>query len=462
MRNEHDLIGEEPIPENLVYGIHTVRALHNFSISEECIGQRPELIRMFIELKRAYAISNRQFNIITSDHYLNIVAACDWLLEHPEEWCIMFPVDVFQGGAGTSTNMNINEVIANLALKEAGLPYGNYSNIHPIDHVNAGQSTNDIYPSALKLAVYDALDEFIHSVDVLIVELENKATQFDHIVKIGRTQLQDAVPMTVGQELRAMKHQLRGAVRQLMRVREELLVLNLGGTAIGTGINAIKGLSDFVVIELRDRLKWNIILDADMIASTSDASVFVSVSGQIKRLAVQLSKIASDFRILSSGPRSGFNEYILPQRQAGSSIMPGKVNPVIPESMNQAAFWYIGMDAVVTAAAEHGQLQLNAFGPIIMHSLLNGIRVLSRSVQHFTEKCIKDLSVNSDNMELNAQNTLSLATALMPVLGYSKATTVVQKAMLENISVLEAVVELGFLQEDIAASILEPIKLVKK
>lgn len=462
MRNEHDLMGEEPIPENLVYGIHTVRALHNFSISEHCVGQQEEFIRNFIEIKRAYAIANRQFKVITSDHYLNIVAACDWLLEHVEEWMILFPVDVFQGGAGTSTNMNINEVICNLALKDAGLPYGNYSAIHPIDTVNAGQSTNDVYPSALKLSIYGALDNFIHSIEVLIIELEIKATEHEHIVKIGRTQLQDAVPMTVGQELRAMKHQLKVAVRQLLRIREELLVLNLGGTAIGTGVNSVKGLSDFVVIELRDRLKWNIILDSDTIASTSDASVYVSISGAIKRIAVLLSKIASDFRLLSSGPRSGFNEYILPQRQAGSSIMPGKINPVIPEGLNQAAFWYIGMDAIITTAAEHGQLQLNSFSPIIMYSILNGIQILSRTVQHFTDKCIRDLNINKDVMLSSTQNALSIATALTPVIGYANATTVVQKAILENISVVDAVIELGYLNEEEAVSLLDPSKLVKR
>ena len=443
MRLEHDLLGDFEVPQDAYWGVHTARAVQNFPISGVPIGHYRSLIKALAIVKQAAAEANHSVGELEDDIKDYIVAACHDVAEGMLD--NQFVVDAIQGGAGTSTNMNANEVIANRALELAGRAKGDYSYIHPLNHVNMSQSTNDVYPTALKVALILELRNLIDSMDYLRESFARKATEFADIIKMGRTQLQDAVPMTLGQEFATFARMTMEDEQRLREVIPLLCEINLGGTAIGTQLNAPAGYAKFACERLSNLTGIPFVVAEDMVEATQDAGVFVMVSGVLKRVAVKLSKTSNDLRLLSSGPRAGLGEINLPARQAGSSIMPGKVNPVIPEVVNQVAFAVIGYDMTVTMAAEAGQLQLNAFEPIIARALMMGITQLSAASRTLADRCIDGITANADKLRNDVERSIGLVTALSPTLGYENATAIAQKAQSENKSVREVVMEMGLM-----------------
>ncbi len=446
MRLEHDLLGELEIPADAYWGIHTARAVANFPISGVPIAHYRSLIRALALVKHAAADANFKVGELDASTHVSIVAACEDVAAGSLD--SSFVVDAIQGGAGTSTNMNANEVIANRALELAGFEKGDYSKIHPLNHVNMSQSTNDVYPTALKVALILEIRELIKAMDYLRNEFAKKATEFREVIKMGRTQLQDAVPMTLGQEFAAFARMTMEDEQRLRELIPLLCEINLGGTAIGTQLNAPAGYVSAVTERLSELTKIEFISAADMVEATQDAGVFVMVSGVLKRVAVKLSKTSNDLRLLSSGPRAGFGEINLPPMQAGSSIMPGKVNPVIPEVVNQVAFAVIGYDLTVTMAAEAGQLQLNAFEPIMCRALMMGITQLRQACYTLADKCISGITANEEKLRLSVENSIGLVTALSPMLGYENATLVAKRAQAENKTVREVVIELSLMSTE--------------
>jgi aspartate ammonia-lyase len=451
-RLEHDLLGEREIPTNAYWGIHTLRAIENFPISGVPIGHYRSLIRGLGFIKEASAKANVQLGVIDAETAEHIIRAAievrDGLFDGE------FPIDAIQGGAGTSTNMNANEVIANRALEHAGFTKGQYDEIHPLNHVNASQSTNDVYPTAIKVSLIIEILALLTEVDNLRAALQAKADEFKEVIKMGRTQLQDAVPMTLGQEFTAWSLTLgedQGRLREIIPLLSEL---NLGGTAIGTRLNTPDGYAELVVEILSEICEHPFVLAENLIEATSDTGVFVSTSSVIKRLAIKLSKISNDLRLLSSGPRAGFGEINLPARQAGSSIMPGKVNPVIPEAVNQVAFQVIGNDLTVTLASEAGQLQLNAFEPIIARSLMMNLVYLRQACKILGDYCIEGITANVDYLKSTVENSIGLVTALAPSLGYEAASQIAKHAQKNNLSVKQAASDLGLITETEFDSIL--------
>jgi aspartate ammonia-lyase len=434
------------VPGDAYYGIHTVRALTNFAISGHPIGAHPELIHAYALVKKAAAAANRDVGVLEESKAVAIIAACDRLLSEPD-LCKQFPIDVFQGGAGTSTNMNTNEVIANLALEALGRPKGEYSTIHPNDDVNMSQSTNDSYPTAFRLACLLVIDGLQEELEELRAAFERKAEQFAGIVKMGRTQLQDAVPMTLGQEFAAYGVLMAEESRHLKLLAELLLEVNLGATAIGTGINAPQGYATKAVAHLASFSGYPFVLSQNLIEATSDCGAYVSVHAALKRIAVKLSKIANDLRLLSSGPRAGLAEIRLPQRQAGSSIMPAKVNPVIPEVVGTVAFKVIGNDQVVTLAAEAGQLQLNAFEPVIGQAMFESVHLLRNAARTLRTLCIDGIEANQSVTEGYVRNSIGLVTFLNPVLGHALCDEIGKEAYATGKSVREVVLEHQYLDE---------------
>ena len=459
MRQESDFIGVKTIPPAAYWGVHTARAIENFPITGHTVAQMPELIRALALVKKACAHANVQFGAITASQCDAISQACDDLIAgklHAE-----FVVDVIQGGAGTSTNMNANEVIANLALEHLGLAKGRYDVINPNDHVNASQSTNDVYPTALKLATWFGAQKLLTALAGLRGAFEAKAREFDRVLKIGRTQLQDAVPMTLGQEFASFVSMIADDEK---RLRDSLFLMtevNLGGTAIGTGINAPVGYVDVVIPELARLSGVPVTKAADMIAATADTGAFVDISGILKRIASKLSKISNDLRLLSSGPQAGVGDIKLPARQAGSSIMPGKVNPVIPEVVNQIAFEVIGNDMTVTFAAEAGQLQLNAFEPIIAHSLFKSVLHLQNGCRVLADHCVDGITANRELLRETVARSIGIVTALNPYIGYANATEVAAEAFRSGRGVAEVVLERGLLSAEQLADILRPEVLTR-
>ena len=446
MRLEHDLLGELEVPLEAYWGIHTARAVSNFAISGVPIAHYRSLIRALALVKEAAADANFKVGELDADLHKSIVAACHDVAEGKLD--SSFVVDAIQGGAGTSTNMNANEVIANRALEIAGHAKGDYEKIHPLNHVNMSQSTNDVYPTALKVALILEIRELITAMAYLRNEFAKKATEFRSVIKMGRTQLQDAVPMTLGQEFAAFARMTMEDEQRLRELIPLLCEINLGGTAIGTQLNAPKGYVVAVTARLSELTDIEFESAADMVEATQDAGVFVMVSGVLKRVAVKLSKTSNDLRLLSSGPRAGFGEINLPPMQAGSSIMPGKVNPVIPEVVNQVAFAVIGYDLTVTMAAEAGQLQLNAFEPIMCRALMMGITQLRAACYTLADKCISGITANEAVLRLSVENSIGLVTALSPMLGYENATLVAQRAQLEGKTVREVVIELSLMSSE--------------
>ena len=446
-RIEKDLLGAKGVPINSYYGIHTLRALENFKISTHTVGEQSLFIRALAQVKKASAQTNLQFDKISNEISQAIQAACDQLIENPEQWKDAFPSDVFQGGAGTSINMNANEVIANIALESLGYAKGRYDIIHPNDDVNKSQSTNDVYPTALRLATYYSLDVLFEKINHLIHSLIIKSTEFNFVLKMGRTQLQDAVPMTLGQEFHAFATLLKEDVRLIQRTRELLLEINLGATAIGTGVNTPHGYAAQVSESLKLITGLDLIGAEDYVEATSDCGVFIILSSTLKRLAVKLSKICNDLRLLSSGPRTGLWEIRLPELQAGSSIMPAKVNPVIPEVVNQIAFKVIGNDLTITFAAEAGQLQLNVMEPVIAVSLNESIELLINGIQTLDEKCIQGIVANEKTCFDAVMRSVEIITLLDPILGHSKCDEIGKQCIAENKTIQEVVLEQGLLTQ---------------
>lgn len=419
-RTEKDLLGEKKVPAQAYYGIHTLRALENFQISGRTIGSDALFVRALALVKKATALANGELGTISKDISASIVEACDEILKAPQAWASQFPSDIFQGGAGTSVNMNANEVIANIALEKRGRPKGDYTVIHPNDHVNKCQSTNDAYPTAFRVALYEHLNQVMQALHVLAVALTDKGHEFQQVLKMGRTQLQDAVPMSLGQEFHAFATLLKEDCRLLQAVQKLILEVNLGATAIGTGVNAPEGYSVVAVQKLAQVTGVPFVQSEDLIEATSDCGAYIIISGALKRTAVKLSKICNDLRLLSSGPRTGLKEINLPELQAGSSIMPAKVNPVIPEVVNQVAFKVIGNDLTITLAAEAGQLQLNVMEPVIASSLFESVHLLTHACHTLKDKCIVGITANPQRCRDYVMNSIGIVTYLDPIIGHAE------------------------------------------
>jgi len=443
MRLEHDLLGELEVPESAYWGVHTARAVENFNISGVAIGHYRSLVRALALIKQASAQANCDLGELPPAKLGPIQAACREIADG--RFDAEFVVDAIQGGAGTSTNMNANEVIANRALELAGFKKGDYEQIHPLNDVNLSQSTNDVYPTAVKVALIIEITALIDELGLLRESFLAKGAEFANIIKMGRTQLQDAVPMTLGQEFVAYAVTIGEDIARLHEATLLLSEINLGGTAIGTKLNTPTGYADAVCKHLSELTSHEFVVAENLIEATQDTGVFVTTSGVLKRVAIKLSKISNDLRLLSSGPRAGFGEINLPPRQAGSSIMPGKVNPVIPEVVNQIAFTVIGNDMTVSMASEAGQLELNAFEPIIARSLMMSIVYLRRGAKTLRELCIDGITANADFLRETVERSIGLVTALSPRIGYESATAVAKRAQETGKSVREVVLELNVL-----------------
>jgi aspartate ammonia-lyase len=454
VRVEHDLLGDRAVPADAYYGVHTLRALENFAISGTPISIYPDLIEALACVKQAAAIANSELGLLDDKRALAVRLACEEIREgklHEE-----FVVDVIQGGAGTSTNMNANEVICNRALELLGHSKGEYQHLHPLDHVNLSQSTNDVYPTALKLALNFGIKRLLVEMAALKNAFAEKAKEFDGVLKVGRTQLQDAVPMTLGQEFSTYAVMLGEDEQRLGEAGALVREINLGATAIGTGINAHPDYAPLVTLRLSEVSGVPLVTSPNLIEATQDAGSFVQLSGVLKRIAVKLSKICNDLRLLSSGPRAGIGEIQLPAVQAGSSIMPGKVNPVIPEVVNQIAFEVIGNDITVTMAAEAGQLQLNAFEPIIAHSLFKSLQHLAAGCRTLTERCVKGITANVERARRLLDESTALVTALTPILGYARSAEIARDALATGKRVYDLVLEKGWMSETQLEEILKP------
>ena len=456
---EHDLLGNREVPQEYYYGVQTMRALENFNISGITLNFYPVLIESLAMVKMAAAKANYELELISKPVTDAIVQACAEIING--KYHFHFVVDMIQGGAGTSTNMNANEVIANRALEILGYEKGEYEHCHPNNHVNLSQSTNDAYPTSVKIALIYSNKKLIEVLQLLIYTFKNKAIEFKQIIKMGRTQLQDAVPMTLGQEFEAYAATLAEEIERLEQNAKLFLEVNMGATAIGTGINSEPDYSDKVVTQLRDITGLNIVLAANLIEATQDTGAFIMYSSAIKRLAVKLSKICNDLRLLSSGPRTGFHEINLPPMQPDSSIMPGKVNPVIPEVVNQIAFKVIGNDLTVTLAAEAGQLQLNVMEPVIVHCLFESIEMLKNGMTTLASKCISGITANEKHCREMVENSIGLVTALTPALGHDICNTLAKDALENNRSVYQLVIERKLLSKEELDSILQPENMIK-
>nr|WP_218681013.1 aspartate ammonia-lyase [Rhodococcus qingshengii] len=456
-RLERDSLGTREIPDIAYWGVQTLRANENFPITGHPLSTNRKLVEALVSVKLAAARANHGLALLDDERFTLIERACENILAG--ELMDQFTVDVIQGGAGTSSNMNANEVIANRALELAGRPRGDYAFLSPNDHVNLSQSTNDVYPTAANIATIWSVQDLLSAMDVLIGHFQDKANEFRTVVKMGRTQLQDAVPMTLGQEFGTYAVTVAEDRDRLAEATKLLHEINLGATAIGTGLNATPGYAESARHELSRVTGLPLITAFDLIEATQDVGAFVHLSGVLKRVAVKLSKICNDLRLLSSGPRSGLNEINLPARQSGSSIMPGKVNPVIPEVVNQVAYEVIGNDLTITMAAEGGQLQLNAFEPIIVHSLDKSITHLTNACRTLGDRCISGITANTEHLRTSTANSIGLATALNPHIGYTAAAAIAQLALTTGRGVAEIVLDQGLIDPNELAELLRPERL---
>jgi aspartate ammonia-lyase len=455
---EHDLLGDREVPADAYYGVQTLRALENFQISGVTLKHFSNVPIALAMVKKACAKANNELGLLDTPKCNAICQACDEIMAgnlHDQ-----FLVDMIQGGAGTSTNMNANEVIANRALEIMGHSKGEYKYLHPNTHVNMAQSTNDTYPTAMRLAIRIEAETLVGATAELCSALEEKAHEFKDILKMGRTQLQDAVPMTLGQEFLAFSHAVSEDMDSVMAMAEGLCECNLGGTAIGTGITSDKRYAPLAVKHLAEISDCNIVLAPDLVVATSDMGAFVTFSSALKRMAIKLSKMCNDLRLLSSGPRCGLNEINLPEMQPGSSIMPGKVNPVIPECMNQIAFSVIGNDTAVTMAAESSQLQLNYAEPVLCYKVLESIVQMNNGMFMLTELCIKGITANAQICSDYVQNSVGIVTALNPALGYEKSSAVAKEALTTGKRVVDIVRDKGYLEESALQQILAPENMI--
>lgn len=458
-RTEHDFLGEKQVPAAAYWGVHTARAVENFPISGTRVSAMPDLIRALALVKKAAARANADLGALDRQRAGAIILACDEVAAgrlHGE-----FVVDVIQGGAGTSTNMNANEVIANLALEKLGHEKGRYDVLHPNDHVNASQSTNDVYPTAVRVALWSGIERLLSSMAILRGGFEAKALEFKDVLKIGRTQLQDAVPMTLGQEFSTYAVMIGEDEARLREARALIQEINLGATAIGTGINAPAGYADMACKYLAEESRIPVEKAVNLIEATQDTGAFVQLSGVLKRVATKLSKICNDLRLLSSGPQAGFGDIKLPPRQAGSSIMPGKVNPVIPEVVNQVAFEVIGNDMTVTMASEAGQLQLNAFEPIMGWSLFKSIEHLSQACLTLQANCVAGIEANHVLLARRVRESVTLVTALNPLIGYEKSALIAKTAVATGATIGEVAESLGIMTRAELEALLVPDKLTQ-
>lgn len=453
-RTEHDLIGKKDIPAAAYYGVQTARAIENFRISTVKINHYPDLIKAFAYVKLAAARANADVGKLPQEVLRGIEAACNDIIEgqlHDQ-----FILDIFQGGAGTSTNMNANEVIANRALEHMGKNKGEYQFCDPHDHVNLSQSTNDAYPSSLHLAIAFSNTRLISEMKSLVAAFDKKGEEFAHILKMGRTQLQDAVPMTLGQEFKAFAASLADEITALEKVENVLLEINMGATAIGTGLNAPKGYAEKCTRHLAELTGKSIRLAPNLIEATQDTQAFVLYAAVLKCLSIKLSKICNDLRLLSSGPRAGLAEISLPAMQPGSSIMPGKVNPVIPEVVNQVCFRVIGNDIVVTMAAEAGQLQLNVMEPVIAGCILESQTLLMNAATCLRQNCVVGIKANEEVCRNYIDRSIGIVTALNPVIGYEKSTELAAEALKTGKGIVELVREKKLLTEEKLREVLDP------
>lgn len=458
-RLEHDLLGDRNVPYEYYYGVQTLRAIENFNISGVTLSFYPQVIDALAIVKQAAAEANFELGLLPVEVKDAIVQACQEIRNG--KYHNHFVVDMIQGGAGTSTNMNANEVIANRALEIMGYEKGQYEYCHPNNHVNLSQSTNDAYPTSVKIALIHSNEKLVMVLNTLIESFRAKAKEFAHIIKMGRTQLQDAVPMTLGQGFEAYAVTLEEEVERLNQNAKLFLEVNMGATAIGTGINSEPEYSQKVMKHLQEISGLDLSLASNLVEATQDTGAFVMYSSAVKRLAVKLSKISNDLRLLSSGPRTGINEINLPPMQPGSSIMPGKVNPVIPEVVNQIAFKVIGNDLTVTLAAEGGQLELNVFEPVIVQSLFESIEMLKNGMNTLKYKCIDGITANEQRCKELVHNSIGLVTALNPVIGYEKSTMIAKEALDSGKSVYDLVLHHKLLTKEQIDKILAPENMIK-
>ena len=456
-RVEKDSIGVKDIPEEVYYGVQTLRAAENFHITG--LNMHPEIINSLAYIKKASAITNCEVGILEKKKAQAIVQACDEIIEgkfHDD-----FIVDPIQGGAGTSLNMNANEVIANRAIEILGGKKGDYTIVNPNDDVNCGQSTNDVIPTAGKMTSLHLLQNLKKQLLRLYDALNEKAKEFDHVIKMGRTQMQDAVPIRLGQEFKAYSVAIMRDIHRMDKAMDEMRTLNMGGTAIGTGINADENYLRRIVPNLSEISGMEFIQAFDLIDATQNLDSFVAVSGAVKACAVTLSKMSNDLRLMSSGPRAGFGEINLPAKQNGSSIMPGKVNPVIPEVVNQVAFNIIGNDMTITMAAEAGQLELNAFEPITFYCMFQSIDTLGYAVETLVDNCIVGITANEERCRQLVENSVGIITAICPHVGYEKTADIAKKAINSNESVRSLILKENIMDEEELSRILDPIHMTE-
>ncbi|MBR1644906.1 MAG: aspartate ammonia-lyase [Bacteroidales bacterium] len=462
-RLESDLLGQREVPADALYGVQTLRAIENFVISGNLLSSYPNFIKGLAYTKKAAAIANEKTGMISHEQCEAIKAACDDLLAG--KYHDHFPIDMIQGGAGTSTNMNANEVIANLALERMGHKRGEYEFCSPNDTVNASQSTNDAYPCAIHMAMYLEHNELIPCLEKLIESLDAKAKEFAHVIKMGRTQLQDAVPMTLGQTMGGFAEAMRIEVRNLNAAAREFLIVNMGATAIGTGICSRPGYSKACVEALRDITGWDVTLADDLIEATSATACMLQYSAAMKRLSVRINKICNDLRLMGSGPRCGLGELHLPERQPGSSIMPGKVNPVIAEVMNQVNYKVIGNDTAITIAADNAQLELNVMEPVMAYSLFESVHLLMNGINTLRTLCIDGLVANEKRCRELVENSIGIVTMLNPIIGYKNSTKIAKEASETGRGVYELVLEHKLLTKEqldkvlVPENMLEPVDL---
>jgi aspartate ammonia-lyase len=458
-RIEHDLLGDREVPSYAYYGVQTLRAMENFRITGVTLSNYPNFIRALAMVKKGAALANKKLGNLDATIADAICAACDEIIAgglHNQ-----FVVDMIQGGAGTSTNMNANEVIANRALELLGHAKGEYQFCHPNNHVNLSQSTNDAYPTAIRLAVLLSYEDLTRAMDELCYELKQKAIEFSQVIKMGRTQLQDAVPMTLGQEFDAYYATVREDISRIREVTKFFEEINMGATAIGTGINTDPDYASLVVAELSRIVGKDLKLASNLVEATSDMGAFVTFSGVMKRVAVKISKVCNDLRLLSSGPRTGINEINLPPMQPGSSIMPGKVNPVIPEVVNQVAFQVIGSDLTVTMAAEAGQLQLNVMEPVIAFNVLLSVGMMTNAMKVLAHRCINGITANRERCHELVDKSIGVITAVNPYIGYENSTRIAKAALESGRGVMELILEEGLLSQDELDDILKPENMIR-
>ena len=458
-RIESDLLGQKEVPADALYGVQTVRAIENFHISGRLMSEYPNFIKGMAITKKAAAIANAKVKMISQEQSEAIQAACDDLIAG--KYHDQFPIDMIQGGAGTSTNMCANEVIANIALERMGKEKGEYEFCSPNDVVNASQSTNDAYPCAIHMAMFLEHEQFLPHLEAIIASLDAKAKEFSQVIKMGRTQLQDAVPMTLGQTFSGFAASLRGEIRNLNMAAREFLTVNMGATAIGTGICSKPGYSEACILALRKVSGWNINLADNLIEATSATSCMIQYSAAMKRLCIKINKMCNDLRLLSSGPRCGLNEIRLPQRQPGSSIMPGKVNPVIPEVMNQVCYKVIGNDMCITFASDNGQLELNVMEPVIAYTLFESVHLLENGLDTLRTLCIDDIQANEERCRQLVEGSIGIVTMLNPIIGYKQSTKIAKEAADTGRGVYDLVLEHKLLTKEQLDQVLRPENMIE-